>query len=136
VVKPKGEVMSLKEKIFAAADIPSETLKIPEWDVEVLVKGMSAGDRINLMQSAYDQKTQQVNMSAVYPDVVVSCVFDPETGEPVFEEKDKEAILAKSSAAVEKIADVGLRLSGIGKDADDAAGKDSSSIPKDDSSLS
>lgn len=125
--------MDLRDKILAAADIPSETVTIPEWDVELLVKGMSAGDRISLMQSAYDQKTQQVNMAAVYPDVVVSCVFDPKTGDPVFTDADKTAILAKSSAAVEKIADVGLRLSGIGKDADDAAGKDSSSTPSDDS---
>lgn len=128
--------MSLKDKILAATDIPSETLRIPEWDVEVLIKGMSAGDRISLMQSAYDQKTQQVNMAAVYPDVVVSCVHDPETGDPVFTDNDKTAILAKSSAAVEKIADVGLRLSGIGKDADDAAGKDSSLTPNEDSSSS
>lgn len=128
--------MSLKDKILAATDIPSETLRIPEWDVEVLIKGMSAGDRITLMQNAYDQKTQQVNMAAVYPDVVVSCVHDPETGDPVFTDNDKTAILAKSSAAVEKIADVGLRLSGIGKDADDAAGKDSSPTPNEDSSSS
>lgn len=125
--------MDLRDKILAAADIPSETVTIPEWDVELLVKGMSAGDRISLMQSAYDQQTQQVNMAAVYPDVVVSCVFDPKTGDPVFTSADKTAILAKSSAAVEKIADVGLRLSGIGKDADDAAGKDSSFTPSDDS---
>lgn len=126
--------MNLREKILAASDIPSQTLEIPEWDVTVLVKGMSAGDRITLMQNAYDQTTQQVNMAAVYPDVVVSCVFDPETGSPVFTDADKTAILAKSSAAVEKIADVGLKLSGIGKDSDDAAGKDSSSTPKDVSS--
>lgn len=126
--------MNLREKILAAADIPSQTVEIPEWNVTLLVKGMSAGDRITLMQNAFDQKTQQVNMAAVYPDVVVSCVYDPETGEPVFTDADKAAILSKASAAVEKIADVGLRLSGIGKDSDDAAGKDSSSTPKDDSS--
>ena len=128
--------MSLRDKILAAQDIPSETLDIPEWNVEVLVKGMTAGDRITLMQNAFDQTTQQVNMSIVYPDVVVSCVFDPATGEPVFTEADKSAILAKSSAAVEKIANVGLRLSGIGKDEQDAAGKDSSSTLSEDSSSS
>jgi hypothetical protein len=52
----------------------------------------------------------------------------------VFTTADKDAILAKSSAAVERLANVGLRLSGIGKDEQDAAGKDSSKSQKDDSS--
>lgn len=128
--------MSLRDKILAASDIPSESVKIPEWDVTILVKGMSAGERISLMQEAFDQTTQQVNMAKVYPDVVVACCCDPDTGKHVFSAEDKDAILSKSSAAVEKIAEVGLRLSGIGKEADDEAGKDSSPIPSDDSSSS
>lgn len=126
--------MNLRDKILAAQDIPTETVTIPEWDVTLLVKGMSAGDRIELMQTAFDVNTGQVNMSIVYPDVAVACAFDPETGEPVFTDEDKTAILSKSSAAVEKLANVGLRLSGIGKDEQDAAGKDSSNTENADSS--
>ena len=128
--------MSLREQILAAEDIPSEILQINEWNVDLLIKGMTAGERIALMQSAFDQATGQVNMAAVYPDVVVACAHDPETGDPVFTDADKPAILSKSSAAVEKIADVGLRLSGIGKEETDAAGKDSSNSPNDDSPTS
>ena len=124
---------SLRDKILAAQDIPTEIVTIPEWGVDVLVRGMSAGDRITLMQNAFDQTTQQVNMSIVYPDVVVSCAFDPASDEAIFTDADKPAILAKSSAAVEKLANVGLRLSGIGKDEQDAAGKDSSKLQNDDS---
>lgn len=128
--------MALRDKILAAQDIPSEVVKIPEWGVDVLVRGMSAGDRITLMQDAFDQNTQQVNMSIVYPDVVVACTFDPESDEPVFTPADKDAILGKSSAAVERLANVGLRLSGIGKDEQDEAGKSFSETQSDDSSLS
>lgn len=128
--------MSLRDKIMTANDIPSEVVKVPEWGVEVLVKGMSAGERINLMQSAFDQATQQVNMSIVYPDVLVACTFDPQSDEPVFTAEDKTAILAKSSAAVERLANVGLRLSGIGKEEQDEAGKSFSTTQNDDSSLS
>lgn len=125
---------SLRDKILAAQDIPTEVVTIPEWGVDILVRGMSAGDRITLMQNAFDQNTQQVNMSIVYPDVVVACAHDPASNEPIFTEADKAAILAKSSAAVERLANVGLRLSGIGKDEQDAAGKDSSNSPNEDSS--
>lgn len=128
--------MNLRDKILAAADIPSEMVSIPEWNVEILVKGMSAGERLHLQKVSYDQKTGQVHMEKMYPDIVVSCCHDPQTGEPIFTDADKEAILSKSSAAVEKIAEVGLRLSGLGKDSQDEAGKDSSSTPSDDSSSS
>lgn len=128
--------MNLRDKILAAKDIPSETVTVKEWDVDLLVKGMSAGERISLMQAAYDQKTGQVNMAAVYPDVVVSCTFDPESDEPIFTDADKDALMGKSSAAIETIAGIGLRLSGIGQTEDDAMGKDSSPIQNDDSSLS
>lgn len=127
---------TLRDKILAAQDIPTEAVTIPEWGVEVVVRGMSAGDRITLMQNAFDQTTQQVNMAIVYPDVVVACTFDPATDEPVFTNADKDAILAKSSAAVERLANVGLRLSGIGKDEQDEAGKDFSSTPNAGSSSS
>lgn len=128
--------MDLRSLILDSEDIPSEELEIPEWGVTILVKGMSAGERITLMQNAYDPNTQQVNMAAVYPDVLVACVYNPETGEAVFTNDDKQAIMAKSSAAVEKIASVGLRLSGIGKDEEDASGKGFSSTPSEGSSSS
>ena len=124
---------SLRDKILAAQDIPSEPVNIPEWGVDVVVRGMSAGERITLMQNAFDQTTQQVNMSIVYPDVVVACTFDPDSSEPVFTDADKPLILSKSSAAVERLANVRLRLSGIGKDEQDAAGKDSSKSQNEDS---
>lgn len=128
--------MSLRETILAADDIPSEKVTIKEWGVDVLVRGMSAGDRITLMQNAYDQSTGQVNMAAVYPDVVVSCLIDPDTNQPVFTAEDKSLLMSKSSAAIEQIASVGLRLSGIGQEEQDAAGKDSLPIQSDDSSSS
>jgi hypothetical protein len=128
--------MNLREKILAANDIPSETVEIPEWGVELLVKGMTAGDRLLLMQNAYDQKTQQVNMAIVYPDVVVACAYDPKTGEAVFADSDKSELMTKASAAIERLANVGLRLSGIGQAEQDAAGKDSSDTQSDDSSSS
>jgi hypothetical protein len=128
--------VNLRDKILAAADIPSEVITIPEWSVDILVKGMSAGERLHLQKVSYDQATGQVHMEKMYPDIVVSCCHDPESGEPIFTDADKDAILSKSSAAVEKIAEVGLRLSGLGKDSQDEAGKDSSNIPSDDSSSS
>ena len=128
--------MNLRDKILSTEDIPSEKMHVKEWDVELLIKGMSAGERVTLMQNAYDQKTQQVNMAAVYPDIVVSCVHDPDSGEALFTPADKDVLMSKSSAAIESIASVGMRLSGMGNDEQDEAGKDSSLTPSEDSSSS
>jgi hypothetical protein len=128
--------MTLRDKILAVEDIPSETVTVDEWGVDLIVRGMTAGHRVTLMQNAVDPVTGNVNMSIVYPDVVVACVLDPASGEPVFTDDDKSALMGKSSAAIERIATVGLRLSGIGKEEQDAAGKDSSDIQSDDSSSS
>jgi hypothetical protein len=128
--------MNLRDKILAADDIPSEVVSIPEWDTEILMKGMTARDRIHLMQTAVDPVTGSINMSIVYPDVVVACSYDPKSGERIFEDSDKDAVMGKASAAIENLAMVGLRLSGIGQAEQDAAGKDSSESPSDDSSSS
>jgi len=128
--------MNLRDTILAVEDIPTKTVEIPEWGVELLVKGMTAGDRLSLMQTAYDQATQQINMAIVYPDVCVACAYDPKSGEAVFTQDDKASLMQKSSAAIERLATVALSLSGIGKEEQDAAGKDSSIIQSDDSSSS
>jgi len=64
------------------------------------------------------------------PELVVQCCFDPETGEQVFDSKDKEIVMGKSGAALDRIVNIAMRLSGFGDKAIDDAGKDSSSTPK------
>jgi hypothetical protein len=59
------------------------------------------------------------------PEIVVQCVFDPETGEQVFDNADKDAVMGKSGAALDKIVAVAMRLSGFGEKAVDEAGKGS-----------
>jgi hypothetical protein len=59
------------------------------------------------------------------PELVISCTFDPETGEQVFDETDLPNIMSKSGAALDKITTIAMRLSGFGADAIDEAGKDS-----------
>jgi hypothetical protein len=44
-------------------------------------------------------------------------VFDPETGLPVFTEQDREAILSKNGAVIERLATKALGSSGLGEKA-------------------
>lgn len=114
---------SLSEKIFATDDIESEIVNVKAWGVAVLVKSMTAKDRARMIGSA-NVATGQFNLEQVLPDLVIHCTYDPDTGERVFLESDRDALMAKSAAAIEEIATVALRLSGLGDGAAEEAGKD------------
>lgn len=127
--------MSLRDSILAADDIPSETVDVPDWGVTVEVRGMTGAERTRIMAMAASTGGK-VDLQMVYPEIVIATVFDPETGTQVFTPQDRDALMAKSAKPIDRIAMVGMRLSGFTEDAADEAGKDSSQTPDDDSSLS
>ena len=124
---------NLSAQIFAKDDIASREVNVTAWDVTVLVKSMTAKDRARMINNAAST-TGTFNLEEVLPDLVILCTFDPETGERVFAEGDRDALMAKSAAAVEQIATVAMELSGMTEEAVDASGKGFSPILTDASS--
>lgn len=122
--------MNLREKILSATDIATEYVDIPEWDVTVAVRGTDGADRSHLLSVAIDPQTGDVNLESIYPDIIILCTFDPTTSERVFNDDDRAALLTKSSQALDRIAEVAMRLCGFTDDAVDKAGKGSSSTKK------
>lgn len=122
--------MSLRDHIIAVDDLQREIVRIDQWGIEVEVRGMSGATRAAIVQDAADNNGS-VNFQRMLPEIVTQCVYDPETGEQVFGPDDRELIMSKSGAALEKISTVAMRLSGFGEDAVDVAGKGSSSTPSD-----
>lgn len=115
---------SLRDAILATDDIQKEPLLVPEWGVTVEVRGMSGAARADMMENAADEDGG-LSFRSFYPEIVILCTFDPETGEQVFEAGDRDAVLSKSGSAINRIAEVGLRLSGMDKESRTEAGKDS-----------
>lgn len=113
---------SLRERILSAQDIQSERVYVPEWDVEVEVRSMTGAQRARVLQGA--TVDGEVDLERLYPILLIETVYDPETGEPVFEAADRDALNAKNSGALERIAKVAMRLSGIEPGAEDAAKND------------
>jgi hypothetical protein len=126
--------VSIRETIFAAQDIPSEIVTVPEWNVDIEVRGMTGAERTRILEQAVDQNTGGINLQVVYPEIVIATSFDPETGERVFEAGDRDAILSKSGVAIDRVASPGMRLSGFSDGAADAAGEGSSDTPSEGSS--
>ena len=125
--------MSLRDQILAAEDIPSEIVTIPEWGVTVDVRGMTGAERTRIMDKAVDQQGG-INLQFVYPEIVIATSFDNETGEQIFKPSDRDTLLTKSAVALDRLAQVGMRLSGFTQDSADEAGKDSSATATEDSS--
>ena len=113
---------SLSEAIFAVDDIETELVEVPQWKVTVLVKSMNARDRAKMIgKSVADNGT--FKLEEVLPDLVIHCTYDPETGEQIFLPSDRDALMAKSAAAIELLATVAMKLSGMDENSVDEAGK-------------
>jgi len=120
--------MSLRDKILKIQnDTPSEIVDIPEWGVKVLVRGMTLGAKDEFLAAIVDTNSKSANVKNFTSGVLVACSYDPESLERLFTESDIPALKERSAVAIQRIVDVGVRLSGLGDEAVDVAGKDSSS---------
>lgn len=104
---------ALRQTILNADDIVKEVVDVPEWGIKIEVRGMTAKERAKLLKSS--ATSGEVNMVTWFPDLIIATAYDPETGEKVFEPADRDAINAKSGAAVSALSDVAARLSGLGE---------------------
>lgn len=104
----------LRNQILNTDDIKEEVVEVEEWDCKVLVRGLSGKDRSEILNNALTNNNR-FDFSKVYPDLVIATAFDPETKEKIFKKTDRDAINNKSGSALEKIAGVAVRLSGLGQ---------------------
>ena len=104
----------LRAKALEADDIEEEIVPVDQWDIKLLVKGMSGGDRAKFLKRS--SRAGEVDLERFYPELVIATCFDPDApDERVFDPADRDALSAKSGAALELIAAVALRLSGMGQ---------------------
>jgi len=120
----------LKKSILDYEDIPEETIEIEEWGgIKLLIKGMTGKSRANFLKRASDDDGN-IAYDRFYPELIIATVYDPESQEPVFEGADRTALNQKSGAALEAVARVSQRLSGLGVEDVEEAKKDSSGTKK------
>jgi hypothetical protein len=115
--------MSLREKIFAADDIATETVEVPEWGVTVEVRGMNGSDRSRILELAAGADDGRMSIGSMYVETVIASTYDPETGERVFSDSDRDMLMTKSATAIDRLAQVGMRLSAMTGEAQDNAKK-------------
>ena len=110
----------LRAKILNADDVQSESVEVPEWGVTVSVRGMTGAERAHYLSATVDENGKP-RFDRIYPEILIACTTDPETGEKVFEAADRDVLNGKGAAPTERIAKVAMRLSGIDDDSPAAA---------------
>jgi hypothetical protein len=127
--------MSLREKILAKQDIQEQIVEVSEWEVSILVRGLTGRQRAKLLTEAVDEKGKP-DLQKIYPELVILSSYDPETKEKVFQPTDRDAVVEKSGAALEKIAQVAMKISGLSPETAREAEKNLKETPSEDSTLS
>jgi len=112
----------LRKTILEADDIESEIIDVPQWGIKVEIRGMSSKERAKLLKST--SVNGEVDFDRWFPDLIIATAHDPETGDKIFEPADREALNAKSGAAITKLAEAASRLSGLGEADVEAAKED------------
>lgn len=103
--------LSIREKILAASDIKEEEVVIPDWGVTVLVRGMSAAQRVKFLEVAVKDRVR------AHAFIFGECILDPATRKPIFEPADRDELMRKSSVALDAILIRIQMLSGTDPDA-------------------
>lgn len=110
-----------KSAILAAQDLKTETVSVPEWSGDVLVRTLTAAAR-EAYSSSLVGADGKPNGSGFKVKLLVRCIVD-EAGNRVFGDEDADLLEAKSSAAIERVFKVADRLNQISTAAIDQAEK-------------
>ena len=122
----------LADQIRAAHDVSAELYEIPEWDVTLELRSMSARQRAAFASNVDFTADGNVELDGnrvelMWGTVIQAGCFDPDNGEAVFEAEDIEWMMEEKNAnVVDSLANACLAVSGMGADSDGDAGKDSS----------
>lgn len=131
---PPASRFATRDAIFGMDDRRYEELFIPEWDMKVKVRSLTAGERDRYEVNSIEEKSngnRSIKMRNLRSRMVVLVTCD-EHCRPLFRSEDVDMLSGRSAAALQRIFEVGQRLAGMTKeDVDELAGN--SETPDDDS---
>lgn len=111
----EGEELLSKDEIFGMDDIPMEEVVVPEWkNRKVLICGLTAAGKNAYQASLVEIKgtSRKVRMENATAKLLVRTIVNRQR-QPIFTETDIERLGSKSAAALERLATVANRLSGM-----------------------
>lgn len=123
-----------RDQILAVEDLKRETIDVPEWGGEVIVKSLTGAERDAFEDSVVKQrgKTRELNLRNARARLVSLSLID-ESGSRLFSDGDVEALGRKSAAALDRVFAAAQRLSGLTENDIDELAKNSESGQSDSS---
>ena len=123
---------SIREAIQAADDGSADLYEVPEWDVVVEIRSMTARSRAHFVaeMASEDGTVGGVNdpdrIVGMWWHVIGQTCYDPDTGERAFDDGDDSWLFEKNARVVNDLANACMAASGLTEEAAGEAGKDSS----------
>lgn len=105
----------LKDKIRESEDMKVEIVDIPEWDCKVEVREFSGIQRARLLNIIGEKKDED-RTEALFHELFICCMYDPEDGQPLFQKEDIPWLFKKNSKAIERLVGPAIRLNGLFQD--------------------
>jgi len=133
---PEGVTLLSKQQIVVADDILTQVVRVPEWKAAsgadaVLVRGMTGQGRDDYFKSmARMRRGQQVaDPENATAKLCALCIIDPDTDQPMFTAAEVGVLGRKSAAALHRVEEVAMALSGLDDETMAELGKASASTP-------
>lgn len=110
----------LRERILNAEDLASEILThadIPLWldeEETLLVQGTTEAVRRKLVKDCSGEDGE-LDLAKFTPALLIETMKDPITKKPIFSPADRDALAAKSSVVVDRVAAVAMRVCGFNR---------------------
>jgi len=100
-------MITTRDAVLSQQDIIKQTVKVPEWGDEVLIRGMTGSER--------DELDRHINAgdTAGTREKIVAMSMCNEQGELLFSLDDIAELGKKSAKALERIAKEAMKLNGI-----------------------
>lgn len=108
-----------RDLILQASDIETQTVPVPEWDGEVIIRGLT-GEELDAYQASRRQvinagtKDQQLVLiqDNARANLLVKCIVDAD-GTRVFTDRDAGLLGMKNGKVLDRLFDVAAELSGL-----------------------
>ena len=108
----EAKLSSLRDRILAARDITAEQVDVPEWDCVIEIRTPTVRMRGEII-SEFMGNEGSIDYIRMYPSLIIGTAFDPDTGERIFTMADKDVLLERWSAVMERLGAVAVRLAGL-----------------------
>lgn len=92
-----------REQILGSLDLATETVSVPEWGGEVIVRALTLGQQLSIQEQAGGDAGKDAAL------LVSMSVVDAD-GNPVFTAADAEALAGKRASALNAILSAAFRL--------------------------